>query len=42
MIAAWVKMPDGSAVKMEDVTPLIQPPMTPEELAAQVARLKKA
>jgi hypothetical protein len=32
---------DGSPIRMEDVAPYLPPPMTPEELAAKVAEMRK-
>lgn len=42
VVAALIgKKPDGTAVTMEDCTPYIAPPMSPEELAAKLAQWNK-
>lgn len=32
---------DGQPLRMQDCTPYIEPPMTPEEIAAKAALLRK-
>ena len=39
IVALGVKNKDGSAVRQEQVTPLIPAPMTPEQLAARVRQM---
>jgi hypothetical protein len=39
--SSGVKNRDGSAVREEQVTPLIPAPMTPEQLAARVRMMKQ-
>ena len=41
IVSALMTKRDGTPLRMDECTPLSPPPMTPAELAAQVARMSR-